>query len=288
MTSESPSWRAWHLHLANLGVPATDQVVHRVVGPAIEALRPPHWFFMRYWQCGPHVRLRVADLDDDAAVRLEQLLHDRLDEVLASTPQPLSAEDYLMRAAPLAAAGEGGRSLDPGTLFPPGVYRQAYQPEVDRYGGADLLPISESLFQGASELALAFIRREPPEPARSGLGLRATWAALAAVGDDEQRRRFCLNAGAGWQAWAQRGWTDHGGKSPAPRPLVLPEGDVPAPVRRWASRLGAAMNVWREATGEENAERILHSHIHMLHNRLGLSVSQEQSNYVTLGTAGAR
>ena len=42
------------------------------------------------------------------------------------------------------------------------------------------------------------------------------------------------------------------------------------------------MQQWRRATTDERAEQILRSHIHMLHNRLGLSVGQEHNHYVVL------
>jgi hypothetical protein len=45
------------------------------------------------------------------------------------------------------------------------------------------------------------------------------------------------------------------------------------------------MAIWRTETGEDVAERILHSHVHMLHNRLGLSVGQERNHYLVLAEA---
>ncbi len=288
MSSQDCRWRAWHLHLSSSVVAASDRVVHHVVGAAADTLRqgqtPTPWFFMRYWQYGPHVRFRVANLDPDRGEVLDRLLRARMTEVLAATPINLTPEEYRRSAAPLAAAGEGGHALDLGELWPPGVYQHLYQPEVDRYGGPGLLAESEALFQVASELALAFVRLGPPEAARSGLGLRATQAALDVLADDDRRRRFCLRAGAGWQAWGDRGWDRNNGrgKNPAPLPAVRLAGNVPAPVQRWADQLGSAMTLWRGATDEEQAERVLHAHIHMLHNRLGLSVVQEHNHYLAL------
>jgi hypothetical protein len=275
------TWRSWHLHVSDLRVGATDQILNQVVRPAL-ANRSHPWFFVRYWQYGPHIRLRVANLDDQAAVHLEGVLRRRLDEVPGGAGPTLSDEDYRRQAAPLAAAGEGGQALEVGNLWPPGVYSQAYHPELDRYGGAPLLASSEALFQTASSLALAFVGRQAPEGARCGLGFQATRAALGVLGDAERRGAFCRRAGAGWQAWAARGGAAGQGKYPAPVAASPREGHLAPPVRRWVDQLRSSMTLWRDATSETVAEQILQSHVHMLHNRLGLSVSQEHTHYRAL------
>lgn len=277
-------WVAWHLHINTLGPGATDEVVRQVVGPAVAFLRQhgrtTSWFFVRYWQLGPHVRFRVADLPAGSHPAMDRLLRNQLMEVSAeASGPPLTQAAYQAHAAPLAMAGEGGRGLPLGRLRPPGVYRERYWPEHARYGGPALLPVSEALFEEASELALSFVALEPPEAARSGLGLRATQAALGVLADDGQRLRFCRRAAAAWEAWAGLG---NGGQRAAPPPRERLGGTAPAPVRRWVTQLESAMTLWRGAVGEDEAERILHAHIHMLHNRLGLSVAQECRHYQAL------
>ncbi|MDQ1365084.1 MAG: hypothetical protein QOE57_1126 [Acidimicrobiaceae bacterium] len=285
MDTEDSRWAAWHLHLSALGAPATDQVVRHVVGAAVDAVREwdteTEWFFVRYWQFGPHVRFRVADLDTERQQDLDAVIRASMADILSAGSHTLTAEDYRRHAAPLAAAGEGGRPLDPGELWPAGVYRQPYRPEIDRYGGPNLLALSESLFFQASQLALAFIRLRPPEGARSGLGLRATRSALDVLADDDERLRFCRRAASGWQSWAEQAGA---GEIPAPPPLAGLEGPAPGPVRRWSDQVSRAMTRWRGAMPEEAAARLLHAHIHMLHNRLGLSVGQECHHYLALAS----
>ena len=287
-------WRSWHLHLSTLDASAGDRVVRDVVGPVVGETRGTPgvgWFFLRYWQEGPHIRLRMSGVDAASADRLERHLRHNLRQVMAATPAPLTADGYRRNAAPLAAAGEGGEALEVGELRPAGVYRRPYRPEADRFGGLGLLALSESLFQVSSELSLAFLRRHPPESARSGLAFQATRAALGVLGDEERRRAFCRRARAGWQAWASR--AEGVGKDPARlvvpplRGIALPSplGALPPPVRRWVEQLGGAMGTWRHELGEARAQRILHSHIHLLHNRLGLSVGQESNHYWVLAEA---
>ncbi|MGH9126024.1 MAG: thiopeptide-type bacteriocin biosynthesis protein [Acidimicrobiales bacterium] len=288
--SPRTGWRSWHLHTSNLDPTTGDEVVRRVVGPAIDRLHDEApgtaWFYLRYWQGGPHIRLRLAGVGDEPAARVERQLRCDLAAVTASIPTTLTPDAYLRHAAPLAAAGEAGRAIDIGELRSPGVYDRRYEPEFDRYGGAPLLAVSESLFAVSSQLSLAFLRRHPSEAARSGLGLQATRAALSVVGDDERRRGFCRRAGAGWQAWAARAdATTTMGKFPPPLSPRHAEVAIPTPVRQWVDHLAAAMDRWRRGIGEENAQRILYSHIHLLHNRLGLGVGHEFRHYQTLAVA---
>lgn len=282
-------WAAWHLHLSVLGAAATDEVIRHVVGPAVdwchERQTATEWFFVRYWQFGPHVRLRVAGLEPQAEQHLDQLLRVRLHEIASEAPGGLTPEEYRQHATFLAAAGEGGHALEVGELKCSGVYRQTYRPEVDRYGGPSLMSASESLFQEASELALAFVRCRPPEAARAGLGLRATRAALEALPDTSRRGAFCRVRAADWQSWQSSAATGGGTATTTIAPPGLLDARTPAPVRRWVEHLHPAMAAWRMAVSEDRADRILGAHIHMLHNRLGLSVSQELSHYLALAEA---
>lgn len=278
-------WAAWHLHLPTLDPRAQDQVVVDVVGPAVNWLRArdeaAEWFFVRYWQHGPHIRFRVAGLGSDLVRQMDQLLR-----AVMIVPQPeerLTVAAYRSHVAPLAAAGEGGGTIAVGVLWPAGVYRQPYVPEPDRYGGKDLLRVSESLFVSSSELVLAFASRRPPPGARAGLALQATAAAVQVLPEEDQRLGFCQRSGAGWRAWA--------GLDDDRRPVVAVTDELAGrirapsttgPVRRWVDGLAPAFRAWRDAGPDGLAERILHSHIHMLHNRLGLSIAHELAHYQTI------
>lgn len=285
-TTLASTWDAWHLHVGDARPEAADQVLRGVVAPAVAWHRahqaPTAWFFVRYWQYGPHVRLRLAGLDEGGRTEVHRLLDDRLVELLTTIPATLSPAEYRRQAAPLAAAGEGGRRLDVGSLWPAGVYRCPYQAETDRFGGPRLMAESEAVFQSASELALAFCQLGAPEPARSGLGLRATWAALQLLASD-RRLAFCRRAARGWQAWAAAG----GGLSEHALPMLPAgvDGPAPPPVRRWVERLGGAMAMWEASLPPAEVERILHAHVHLLHNRLGLGVVHEYNHYRALEAA---
>uniref|UniRef100_UPI00278BC8A2 lantibiotic dehydratase C-terminal domain-containing protein n=1 Tax=Streptomyces venezuelae TaxID=54571 RepID=UPI00278BC8A2 len=78
-TPRRTAWTAWHLHLGTTARSAHDRVVTDVIGPTIRELDPgTPWFFIRYWQSGPHLRLRVGDLDEAARARVAAALTARL------------------------------------------------------------------------------------------------------------------------------------------------------------------------------------------------------------------
>lgn len=65
------------------------------------------WFFLRYWEGGPHLRLRVLPASGHAGDAIRALIADRLDRYLRERPSAglMKHADYL-RLAPIFAARE--------------------------------------------------------------------------------------------------------------------------------------------------------------------------------------
>ena len=147
-------WHSWHLHLDSADPAVAERALLEVVRPVLSVARP--WFFIRYWQGGPHLRLRVADLDDGPAAEFGATLAGPLARVNAGiqAAHRIDPAGYRAEAARLASAGEGGRPLGVEELRPGGVYQESYQPEFGRYGGVELMPLSERLFHVSSVVAL--------------------------------------------------------------------------------------------------------------------------------------
>ncbi|MFD7576694.1 lantibiotic dehydratase C-terminal domain-containing protein, partial [Streptomyces sp. NPDC059810] len=110
--ARATDWTAWHLHLGTTARSAHDRVVTDVIGPTIRELAPgTPWFFIRYWQSGPHLRLRVGDLDTAARARVEAALTERL--AAAGAPAPGEEPPGRAPRGP-PAAGRGGGAGAPG------------------------------------------------------------------------------------------------------------------------------------------------------------------------------
>jgi hypothetical protein len=292
------SWTAWHLHLATTATSAHDRVLREVVGPVVRDHPGLPWFFLRYWQRGPHIRFRmrhltprqVSDISDRLAAHHAEAARPRADETR------LDAHNHARQSERLAAAGELGAALpatDVPTLLPPGVHPAVYEPEFERYGGRDLMDRSEDLFTLSSSLVLAFLAQPRDTAARAVLALRATAAALHTLPDASARVAFCEAGLASWRDWLRRlghsaeqvdvtveALRDPDRLSPALRTAVshhLQQPVTEGPLASWYAAHAEATGMWADAAAGPG--RILFSHTHMLHNRLGLGVLDELATY---------
>ncbi|MEZ0090956.1 thiopeptide-type bacteriocin biosynthesis protein [Streptacidiphilus sp. EB129] len=299
----STTWRSWHLHIATLAPAALDSVVTEAVGPVADQLgllEPdgPLWFFIRYWQGGPHVRLRIAGLTEAEAGRAEADLADRLLALDAAVPQTqrLDQDAYVRAVSPLAAAGERGMPLAAGELVAPGIRRVAYEPEHERYGGRHLIAQSERLFHSSSRVALRVCLSRAGT--RHGLAscLEATAAACSVLGGSSpsaSRTRFLTAQRDMWLDWAQprdapvdkaeeirHQLTERAGEQ------ITALGTLGRWLREtmhtgdprwaeWTDPLGAALRLWNAELGSARATRIFGSHVHMTANRLGAGAGRE-------------
>ncbi|MFJ2928477.1 thiopeptide-type bacteriocin biosynthesis protein [Streptomyces massasporeus] len=284
-------WSAWHLHLGTTARSAHDRVLTDVIGPTVAELPPgTPWFFIRYWQSGPHLRLRIADLPEstDAHARVERALRDRLAEAgrLAPGEEPLAEEAYQQGASRLAAAGETGVNTSVHALLPPGVHRADYDPEYERYGGPALMPAAESLFHRSSELVLRLAPLVTSEARRARLALRGTLSAAVALGGPDERAHYFARGRDAWRAWAHEAGhpaelldrittVDQDPASAGVSP------DAHGPFTDWYEALTAHADEIRRHS-PVHPGMILFSHAHMLHNRLGLSLLEELRTYAWL------
>ena len=290
-------WASWHLHVAS-AAPEHGDAALAAVAPTLRALPGP-WFFVRYWQEGPHLRVRVADPADPqrlewqlgrAAAAVDALLRpaDRLDEA-----------GYRALAEPLGALGEGGRPLPVPPLRPAGVHRADYRPESDRYGGAAHLATAERLFHRSSGVCLDVCTARADRSRVTADGVEATAAAVAAWpgGAVELLRRVC----DGWADW--RGAGQSAAERDRYRAAVTTASDrgraLAAPVRAlaggapsrwspWTRDLAVAAAGWVDDLGAERARQVFVSHLHMTLNRLGVGGGRDgMLAAVVLGALGA-
>jgi thiopeptide-type bacteriocin biosynthesis protein len=281
-------WNSWHLHLGSMARSLHDRVLTEVVGPVVESVDERPWFFIRYWQRGPHVRLRIGDLAHGSRQRLETLLRERLAlaGALATGEEPLAEADYRTDAG-RHAAGERGTDRIVGSLRAPGVYRDIYEPEFDRYGGPALMARTEWLFQCSSELVLALLPHLRTTRQRALLAIRATMSAAVALGGGAEQAYFYQRGMAAWRAWAigfgysaeqiDRLCAAIGADTGAGR---LDPGEHGA-FEQWHAELARLAEVIR-ATTSVHPGRIVASHVHMLHNRLGINPLDELRTFAWL------
>lgn len=278
-------WTSRHLHLATGAVAALDRVVEHVAAPAAAETGHP-WFFVRYWQGGPHVRLRVRDLDDASAARLTARLEELLPHYAAPRPdEPLVEAAAYAAEAGRQARGETGENRRVGALRPPGVHVAAYEPELERYGGPAVMDASEELFARSSELVVRLLPQLPDLGARRQAALRLTEAAARSVGPQVARSVFHEIGRRSWAAWA----ASYGyeptlvarvaavGAAPSPTAFA----DLPGWARGWHDDVATLAGTLTTA-GVPLPGTVVSSHVHMTHNRLGLTILDELRTYAVL------
>ncbi|MFC4913894.1 lantibiotic dehydratase C-terminal domain-containing protein [Actinomadura gamaensis] len=274
-----------------------DVVLTDTVAPLLRRLRDEgtveQAFYLRYWEGGPHLRLRLRP----AAPELEADLRARLTELAsaldAGRPDARSVREYAAAAARLAAAEHRTNDYDPHVRTRGQVEFLPYRPEHDWYGHGAALAAVEEHFCRCSRTMLATVAAGAPIAVRAGLAfaLHVTAVCTAApdlhiptrypLADDEDYR-----ARPALRRQAERCWhlTRHDPAGP------VPDGGAPA---AWAASLRtlhttlSRPDLYRPAL-PEHARRhpaaaiapgplpIVYARLaHLAANRLGISPRQE-------------
>jgi class I lanthipeptide synthase len=271
---------------------SADRVIREVVAPLARACRPDavRWFFLRYAEEASHVRLRFF------------------------APGPVLEETIWPRVAAAASSSElVVRSA-----------RERYEPEVERYGGPWGLALAEELFHRQSETALALLEKIPSgtRPQRLGKGLlamlvllflyrgeRRAAAELARrygttslkmwARDAEEQEHWLRTFQEGFDRQADRlaGYVELAWEALETGGELTPEldayrRDMEDVARRLLElfdqdRLCLAART--PADWDECVRWIVPSYVHMMNNRLGVSIQEESYLSVLIaGTLGGR
>lgn len=164
-------WLSGYVYLAE-DLSAQDSAIAAVVRPFFRRCgalcRRPDSFFIRYWEQGPHIRIRVklpATALDEAKIILEALV--RQDAVAEFLGQPSS------RPSEFAASGH------------PSLVWREYEPEILRYGGTEGIAVAERFFAASSKLVLTLIDALAAQTLdRRGVGLVSLLALLSSFAQD--------------------------------------------------------------------------------------------------------
>ncbi|WP_248963613.1 lantibiotic dehydratase C-terminal domain-containing protein [Sphaerisporangium perillae] len=189
-------WVSAHLfHFGDL-----DALVTGVVEPVVRELAADGTarghFFLRYWEGGQHVRLRVEVPDPSRAAHARDLVRERAAAHFAARPSPpVDLEAYRAFAATVAR-GERRERYDERLHRTDSVEFIAYRPEHAAYGGAACVSAAERHFTVSSALALDVLRAGAGMERRAAIGLAALTIALAACEPDlpAATRRFAAAA----------------------------------------------------------------------------------------------
>ncbi|MEU1790398.1 lantibiotic dehydratase C-terminal domain-containing protein [Streptomyces sparsogenes] len=201
----SGPWTAVHLfHQGDLDTLLLEAVVPALTGLARKGRVRGH-FFLRYWEGGPHLRVRIlsapphgtgAHNTHDTARQLVA----RWNTWLRDHPSPRSVDEAAyLGFADQAATREGLSGYEPWRALHDHAETRPYLPEHDRYGTGASLAAVERHFMEASDSAEAFLARRPAPAERLSAGLAVVLLTWAVVEPDPRRRLDALTSGA--RAW---------------------------------------------------------------------------------------
>lgn len=192
-------WRAWHVHIYDFT--EQDEFLREIVAPLIEQANAGQdarlpWFFIRYWENGSHLRLRLRHLER----RRFDEIGDRLfaaARTFARTP----STDALQKARPSSDGLPGDRNGQ--AMLPAGTVAEvAYDPEVRRYGGDHCIRGCEAAFERSSTMALRFLA-SGQSSARQRRGLGFLMSAIGAALSTSDHRELAGILAATRKTWAR-------------------------------------------------------------------------------------
>ncbi len=274
-------WRSYHLVYYG----DHDQVLGALIAPLVCALWTERaidrFFFIRYTLGGPHLRLRLRVVPGRASAVAQRVESATAGFFARSPSTTVLNTERIQRGNRLILA------LDPHELdndvYPDNSVQEVpFRPEVERYGGPQLLPCSLDAFTLSSVAALRFLASlhgQPRSRLLSGalrLLARSVWSFAADPGESAE----VLGAFIG-----SRGLTlplEHGDRAyerqrESFRQLVRSEIEALAesgPSSAWTRGLCVLSRQLRDAD-PTTRQRIGWSHLHMTANRIGLANPEE-------------
>ncbi|MFF7636374.1 thiopeptide-type bacteriocin biosynthesis protein [Kitasatospora sp. NPDC008050] len=257
-----PDWDSYHLHLHSRTA-AVDGFLTSELAPLLDGLvadgQASAWFFIRYGEGGPHLRIRVHGQPPSSSAELAATLS-RLGKAVPAVEGPWESTHGELRLVP-------------------------YAPETERYGGESALPEAEEVFAVSSRVAVLALEGEPGAAQRLALGIDLALTTALALGLDRL-------AGARWLRRHAAGWR---WVTEVP---VLPGATVHARVnsvfalqhqalvhRAEALWTGSAqpaapwLALWADRVRDSTVRElwVWASQLHMLFNRLGITPDEERA-----------
>ena len=294
----SHRWVSAHLYYHD----ALNNLLRCAVRPLVGELATSRlidgFFFIRYWQGGSHVRLRVLLRDQVAAPPVERLIEARIGRFFTRCPSQavIRSEDYLRSAGWLSQHefGTGTTTIEP--LQPNNsLCFVGYVPEEDRLGGPAGVAAFEPHFMDSSALALELIAANPSEQRRTGRALAMMLLAAAVlIPDLERLARYFQYSYRDWGArhvagdrtrfaHYETGWRQSYDRQRAQLGELVRRlleetrpgaGDhLDAVSARWVASVSSLAN---RLTGQQRAlAPLLFQCLHKHNNRLGITVTDE-------------
>ena len=147
MTSDqSKKWLAAYLYYGEPWEEFLVKGVQPFVRQVIDGQLAEQYFFIRYWEKGPHIRLRFKGNSNVLDEKVKPMLIEHFEAWFKKNPSERTDPDWLKNAR------------EEHQWFPNNSIQFVdYEPETDRYGGKEAILIAEQQFQVSSNAIFAVI-----------------------------------------------------------------------------------------------------------------------------------
>lgn len=143
-------WASYHIFCFNpKNMDEVIRMIHNYCSKEKNEGKLLKWFYIRYWDGGPHVRLRILKQEQETP----NILLKKIQRYIGENPSEieLTSDQYYSNMENFKENGD-----EMSEWFEDGmIISKKYVPEVERYGGSELMEVTEELFMLSSELAYA-------------------------------------------------------------------------------------------------------------------------------------
>ena len=272
------------------------------------------FFFIRYWQGGPHIRLRLLPRGNADPAAIRTIVNTHADQFIAAhtAADVLSLERYLQMTAQFTQ-WEYGEDRRLPFYANNSLHEIPYEPEEQRYGGQAALARVEQHFMDSSAIILELLIRGSSRQQRIGRALATMLLALAQWSKDPAVLQAFFHFS--YQRWAPAIGADEASLGAAfeqhyrrqrshvlPLVLQLLESDTTQDdwdaslIEGWTASVRTLRDALRRLArsgdlhirvptrlrelstlpkADIGAMRIMLECLHMHHNRLGVSIQEE-------------
>lgn len=205
-------WMAFHVFYASDANPVLTDCVRPLVAELRDEGLLDRWFFIKYWEEGPHLRVRLRPSSDDVQEEVRSRAQAALERFLARRPAlyEVDADDLqdLYRRMYLAEYGQEkwDRTYGADGVMPVQgnntVVEKPYEPEYDRYGGAAGVDLAEWHFERSSDTVLHLLATANTHVRPLQLGFSMQLSLILAytfLGDDDAVRQFFASYRSFWE-----------------------------------------------------------------------------------------
>jgi thiopeptide-type bacteriocin biosynthesis protein len=177
----SRPWISLYVYYHEDPTPLLVKCLHPLAEELHQSKQIQAYFYVRYWEGGPHVRFRVLPHPEINRDQLSSTIRHRIEQYLLEHPSEvvIDPERYAKASAYFSQFELG--QVKPFELRPNNsVLEVTYVPEFQSYGGERAIPIVEEQFFASSQIGLQLLEQEISADRRIGRAMLMMLSGLHA------------------------------------------------------------------------------------------------------------